>query len=130
MQHLMNDYRSEVTALALNGEMNAPYADAMELTLRRADFHGFIEGLVIDQDVFMRCKVLRGTRVEDPMLWIAALAVVLVDIGFSHSFCRRTKSYSSFRCCCDGWLRFVLQMRILCPACRFDVPLPLAMGAK
>src|SRR5271163_2953544 len=93
MKYLVNDNRGEIAILALYRKMNTPCADAVELSLCRVDFHGFIEGFVVDQNMSVRREVLRGTRIEDPMFWIAALTVVSIDL------CRCSERYSGFRCC-------------------------------
>src|SRR5437667_206838 len=83
MQYLVHDYRSEVAALAFNREMNVPCADAEEFTFCCINFNRFIESLVVDQDMSVWREVLRGTRIEDPMFWIAVLVVsaILPIIG-------------------------------------------------
>src|SRR5271163_4442983 len=58
MKYFVNDNRSEVAVLALNCKINTPCPDAVELSLRRVDFHRFIEGFVVDQNVSVRREVL------------------------------------------------------------------------
>src|SRR5436305_5246039 len=74
MQYLMQGYGSEA-ALAFNCEMNISCADAEEFTFCCINFNRFIESLVVDQDMLVRREVLRGTRIENPMFWIAVLVV-------------------------------------------------------
>src|SRR5436190_24079563 len=90
MQYLMQGYGSEA-ALAFN--------------FFCINFNRFIESLVVDQDMLVRREVLRGTRIENPMFWIAVL-VVFAALRFSCCPCGRTESYSGFARGC--WLRFVL----------------------
>ena len=50
-----------VAVLAFDCDMDAPCADAKELSLRRVDFNRFVKGFVVGDNVFVRCEVLRGT---------------------------------------------------------------------
>ena len=94
--------------------MDAPGADAVELSLRRVDFNWFVKGFVVDQDVFVWREVLRSTRIEDPIRWISTVPVTAAntaDLGLS--------GRSRGLCCCmegyfglflDGCLAVAFQM--------------------
>jgi len=59
VQHLVQGHLHACAVLAFNRDMDAPNADAMELSLRHVDFNRFIEGCEVDQDVFVRREVFR-----------------------------------------------------------------------
>jgi hypothetical protein len=111
--------------MALNREMNAPGVNSVELALRHVDFSRFTKGLVVDEDVLMRRKILRCAGVNYPMFRVAVLAAP-TDVGLSR---RRgyLEGYIGLSC---RWLPTVLQMWVLRSTCQFQVTSSLIMHAE
>ena len=86
VKYLLQGYFHACAFFAFNRDMDAPSANAVELSLCCVDFNRFDKGFVVDQDVFVRREVLRSTRIEDPIRWISAAAAAHTGLS-SHLGC-------------------------------------------
>ena len=122
VKYLLQGY-FHVAILTFNCDMDGPSADAKQLSLRHVDFNRFIEGFVVDQDVFVRREVFRGTRIEDPieLSWISAVPITAAEMGLSGCLSRPCRCVEGYLWPLLRWMPcFCPQMGIFVPTCRFD----------